>query len=729
MLPTRSFKVLFLISLFLSTSLFAQDPLPKWMTEAEKEIYQEYLENIPEGKSTTPPSGIPRAPGEFEEVQGVIITWASYSNELREIVRHARQVVKVYIVCDNISYVQNYLTNGNVPLDNIEFLQASFNSVWVRDFGPQSIYLAEDGQLAFTDWVYNRPRPYDDQIPVVMANHLDLPIYQMTNNPNRLIATGGNFMTDGFGTAFSSELILTENSSLSETQIDNIVYNFMGIERYIKMPELPFDNISHIDMHMKLINEETLLVGQFPTGVSDGPYIESNLQEVLNTYPSVYNRPYKVVRIPMPASGSGYYSPNTSYRTYTNSIILNGLVLVPTYGLYPDNQALQIYQEAMPGYNIVGINMESVIGASGAIHCISREIGADDPILFAHASPDTLASWQGPYEMKAAINSFSGITQANIHWTTDPQQGFTAQQIVLENDTFRFSIPRQECNTEIFYYFSATNANEKTGTKPLVAPAGHYSLFLDGLGMDFYSDLQQVLTGETVNFQLCTEGQHSYEWDFGEGAIPETAEGPGPHEVTYQTTGLKTISLTVDGDTQVTRTDYVQVAGPNNIMLLVETEGQGSTVPQAGTYYYEPGANVELTASASSGWLFDHWQVMPGAQTLDTETITITLEENTTATAVFQQSTVSITTPERKLGFMVYPNPSDGLINLSLPAKAAKVEILVTNLQGQIVYRGEIPPSSTDPLLRINLSGQPAGIYLVRLTDGNISQLEKIMIR
>ena len=218
--------------------------------------------------------------------------------------RHARQVVKVYIVCDNISYVQNYLTNGNVPLDNIEFLQASFNSVWVRDFGPQSIYLAEDGQLAFTDWVYNRPRPYDDQIPVVMANHLDLPIYQMTNNPNRLIATGGNFMTDGFGTAFSSELILTENSSLSETQIDNIVYNFMGIERYIKMPELPFDNISHIDMHMKLINEEILLVGQFPTGVSDGPYIESNLQEVLNTYPSVYNRPYKVVRIPMPASAA-----------------------------------------------------------------------------------------------------------------------------------------------------------------------------------------------------------------------------------------------------------------------------------------------------------------------------------------------------------------------------------------------------------------------------------------
>lgn len=36
----------------------------------------------------------------------------------------------------------------------------------------------------------------------------------------------------------------------------------MGIERYIKMQTLPYDGIHHIDMHMKLLDEETLLVGQ-----------------------------------------------------------------------------------------------------------------------------------------------------------------------------------------------------------------------------------------------------------------------------------------------------------------------------------------------------------------------------------------------------------------------------------------------------------------------------------
>lgn len=729
MLLSRSLKAFLLISLCLTTSLFAQEPLPHYMTEAEKAIYQDYINNIPEGKSTNPPAGIPRTPGEFEEVQGIIVTWASYTYELREIVRHAREVATVYIICSNITNVQNYLTSGNVPLDNIVFIQASFNSVWVRDYGPQSIYLADDGQLAFVDWVYNRPRPLDDQIPLVMSDFLDLPIYQMTNNPNRLFATGGNFMTDGFGTGFSSELILTENSSLSETQIDNILLNYMGFERYIKMPELPYDNIHHIDMHMKLVNEETLLVGQFPTGVSDGPYIENNLQAVLQNYPSVYNRPYKVVRIPMPASSSGYYAPSTSYRTYTNSIILNNLVLVPIYGLFPDNEALQIYQDAMPGYNIVGLNMESTIGASGAIHCIVREIAAHDPILFAHASPDTLPSWQNAYEMKAAIHSYADITAAQIYWTTDPQAGFNTEEMLLENDTFRFWVPRQECNTEIYYYFSATNGNNKTSTKPLVAPEGYYTLFLDGQGVDFYADQQQLMVGEALTFHLCDEGQYNYVWNFGEGAEPATAEGSGPHTVTYQSSGLKTISLTADDDLQVTREDYISVAGSNNILLSVETEGQGTTEPAPGNYYYEPGSNVELIATAASGWLFDHWLLMPGEETLNTETITITLNENTTAKAIFQQSTVSIISPERSLRFMIYPNPSDGHITLSLPANPARVEYTVTTIQGQIIYRGVIPPSVTAPLVTLNLSDQPAGLYLIRLTDGNVSQLEKVMIR
>ena len=52
---------------------------------------------------------------------------------------------------------------------------------------------------------------------------------------------------------------------------------FLGVDRYIKMNTLPYDQIHHIDMHMKLLDEETLLVGQYPPGIADGPQIEANL--------------------------------------------------------------------------------------------------------------------------------------------------------------------------------------------------------------------------------------------------------------------------------------------------------------------------------------------------------------------------------------------------------------------------------------------------------------------
>ena len=35
--------------------------------------------------------------------------------------------------------------------------------------------------------------------------------------------------------------------------------------------------IHHVDMHMKLLDEETILVGEYPEGVSDYYLIESNI--------------------------------------------------------------------------------------------------------------------------------------------------------------------------------------------------------------------------------------------------------------------------------------------------------------------------------------------------------------------------------------------------------------------------------------------------------------------
>ena len=58
----------------------------------------------------------------------------------------------------------------------------------------------------------------------------------------------------------------------------------------------------------------------------------------------------------------------------------------------------------------------------------------------------------------------------------------------------------------------------------------------------------------------------SWLWVFGEDAMPATATGPGPHTVIYSVAGTKTISLTVNGGSTMTRTDYITVL-PNEFNM------------------------------------------------------------------------------------------------------------------------------------------------------------------
>lgn len=470
--------ILLVFILFISS--YAQD-LPKQMTDEEKIIWQTYSPTFNPEFSSPPPSPV-RTMAEWEELQGIMITWTSTSSHqpiLRDIVRYAQPECRVYIVCSDSNSVRTYLNAGGVPITNIKFLLFPFNSIWIRDYGPWTVYFENSDSMAIVDWVYNRPRPNDDNIPVLFTNYLNVPIYQTTVEPNRLVHTGGNFMVDGLGTGFSSKLVLDENPGKTEAQINSIMNAYMGINRYIKMNNLPYDQIHHIDMHMKLLDEETLLVGQYPPGVADGPYIEANLQYVLNNFLTPYGNPYKVIRIPMPPQ-NGQYPPNSNYRTYTNSVIINKTVIVPTYELQYDTTALRIYREAMPGYNIVGINCNAIIPSSGAIHCIVKEVGVFNPLFISHSSIRDTQYTYSPIEIKALVKTQGGVSQANLFWTTDTTLGYSSSQMnYLTGDTLVGFIPPQNSPAEIFYYVSVTSASGKTLTKPITAPSGHYKFIVD----------------------------------------------------------------------------------------------------------------------------------------------------------------------------------------------------------------------------------------------------------
>ena len=479
-----------------SLSLLAQDKpvYPHTMAPWEVPLIRDYRESragISRGIETPPPF-TPRTMAEWEEVQSVVITWTDYPGILKQIVRAAAQECEVIIATDDEQGVINYLANASyggpiTDLTNITFLDAPFNSIWSRDYGPEVIYENEVDSLYLLDWIYNRPRPLDDALADEIGDAKNITVYSTTQAPYDLVHTGGNFMADGFGTAFSSELVLDENGPNGEfnqtvktqQQVEDIMEEWMGIQqgRYILMNTLPYDGIHHIDMHMKLLDEETLLIGQFPAGVSDGPQLESNIQSILANYNSVFGTPYRIVRIPMPSSTGGAYPPTASYRTFANNLFLNKTVIVPTYRPQFDTTGLRILAESLPGYNIVPIDCDesgmNIISASGAIHCITKAIGVADPLLIRHQRLVDTYETVNPYNVQAYIRHKTGIASAEVYWTTDTAAGFASVPMTAgANNNWSAGIPAQAAGSVVFYYIHATANSGKQQVRPIVAPDG-----------------------------------------------------------------------------------------------------------------------------------------------------------------------------------------------------------------------------------------------------------------
>lgn len=509
---------LFFLGLLLSArASIAQtgEQMPRYPIQAEIE-YNAQRPPGPAGLSgfTNPPAGPVRSMAEWEELEALVIAWNASSdarrNILTEIVRAAREECRVIISCGNqtiLNTAKNYLIGKGVDISsNVEFLLAPNDSIWIRDYGPNVVYANDVDSLYLIDWIYNRQRPFDDAIPVRIGEYLNVPVYSTTTAPYDLVNTGGNFMSDGLGNGFSSKLVFRNNdqskngecfntndiygtTNHTESSIDDIMEQFMGIKRYIKFNELPYDCIHHIDMHIKLLDEETILLGKYPDNVADGPQIEANLAYLMDSHLSAFGTPYKIIRINMPPDFGGIYpDEGGSYRTYVNAVFVNKTVLLPVYETKYDSTALRQWREALPGYNIVGINCNDIIKQDGAIHCITKEIGVADPFRIVHQPlRDVAQTTQQPlnYPVYALLQHRKGVDGGRVWYTTDTSAAwqFVDMTPYSPNDTANIwvgNIPRQNGGQYVYYYIEAkADGGQRTRVRPMPAPKGWWKFFVE----------------------------------------------------------------------------------------------------------------------------------------------------------------------------------------------------------------------------------------------------------
>ena len=317
-----------------------------------------------------------RIPAQWEPIEAVIVAfpvlypplWKSHA----AMIAAASAVSRVDILIPKPEWGSALcvaLQDHPIQWSNVRFLQLPTNDIWVRDYGA-IVGIAPDGSRVAVDAIFDPldtyPQHDDDHMPPRWAAVSDIPC-----RPFDMHIEGGNIWSDGAGTLLMSEEILERHTPMTRAEIEAQLRTQFSFDKLILTPYLWREETRHIDLVCKLADARTVLVGA-PTPFKNKSRLRATA-ELFRHETSAAGDPYRVIELPMPAPylNWGVYPV---WRTYTNALIVNGRVLVPVFGISQDQEALAIYQAAMPDYEIIPINCAAAANGGGAVHCLTKEV-------------------------------------------------------------------------------------------------------------------------------------------------------------------------------------------------------------------------------------------------------------------------------------------------------------------------------------------------------------------
>ena len=308
----------------------------------------------------------------------------------------------------------------------------------------------------------------DDDTNIDFANQLG---WDILNLP--LYWTGGNFMTDGYGMAFSTELMVNENN-LTHEEFKSITFQNLNINDYNILENPNVESIQHIDCLAKLVNSETIIIKQVSESSPEYECIEE-FAESFNTLTTFYDRPFKIHRIFCPTINGGSWETNP-VAAYTNSLILNNKVLVPQYGIPQDADALNIFREAMPGYEVIGYEGygNGTWYAEDALHCRTKGIFDPEMLHISHKSIRTEEITQAsliPIEAEVIDygNTNLNLESVILYWKYSAEDGpFSMIELEFEDGNIYTGLfPFLNSSSLIEYFITAKNSNGNTVSHPI----------------------------------------------------------------------------------------------------------------------------------------------------------------------------------------------------------------------------------------------------------------------
>lgn len=357
-------------------TLFAQAPqdysegvaIPHTKTPAEAQ----WSGATPSSLTTySQPTGPLHCVAEYEPMAGIIIAYEgpqSWKNILATMAMNITTIgnARVYVACDSSSEVttaRNHFNSAGVVSSKMKYVVHSTNSIWMRDYGPRYCY--EGDVRVIVDHQYNIfSRTLDNSFPSGFASYFGHERYH-----NGLVHGGGNYHLDATGVGRATRLINNENGSLSEGQIVQRWQDYQNLNTVLYDPfPTSVDATQHIDMWMQVIADDKVIISDWPNNPGS---TQDNICD--STAASMQAEGFTVYRIPA-------YSVGGTHYTFTNVVMCNNLVLIPSYtnstAAASNATAENTWSSALPTKTIVQVPCQDIVTAAGVMHCIVMHLPA-----------------------------------------------------------------------------------------------------------------------------------------------------------------------------------------------------------------------------------------------------------------------------------------------------------------------------------------------------------------
>jgi len=273
------------------------------------------------------------------------------------------------------------LVEAGAVAERLKIFAVEADDVWARDHGPITVF--RDGRPVHLDFVFNGwgnkfDATLDNQVTLQLqeAGAWSAPVESLD-----FVLEGGGIESDGLGTLLTTERCLlapTRNPAFDKAEIEARLKQWFGLDRVLWLSHgdlIGDDTDGHIDTIARFCDADTIAY-QACDDTADAHYADLKAMEAeLQALRTRDGRPYKLVPLPLPPAihdEEGQRLP----AGYPNFLILNGAVLVPTYGVSTDAEALARLRPCFPDRDVIGVDCRTLIHQYGSLHCVTMQIPA-----------------------------------------------------------------------------------------------------------------------------------------------------------------------------------------------------------------------------------------------------------------------------------------------------------------------------------------------------------------